>query len=97
MKFGAKGREYEKDYVLSELFNRVEEYIISTNTNEICLRISKTENIDKESGYREVYFIANEIPIQETYYTPPKLDMLPYHPNKFTLKERLKIMLKGKL
>lgn len=97
MKFGSRGREYEQDYALSELFNHIEDYIITNNINEICLRISKIKNIDIERGFKEVTFIANEIPIQEVYYTPPKLDMIPYHSNKFTMKERLKIMLKGKL
>lgn len=97
MKCGSRGKEYEQDYVLSELFNHIEDYIITNDINEICLRISKIKNIDRESGHREVTFIANEIPIQEIHYTPPKLDAIPYHSNKFTMKERLKIMLKGKL
>lgn len=97
MKFGGRGPEYEKGYVLHELFERISEYILTTNLKEYAFRISRFDDIDEQTGKKRIMFTSNDIPIRETVYTHPKLDNIPFHSSKFTFKERIKILFKGRL
>lgn len=95
MAFISKGLEHEEDYVLYKLFNEISYYILATNKNQYAFIINKCNGIDEKTGKKNVTYISKFIPIQEVVYEPPKSDAK--HVNKFTVKERIKILLKGEL
>lgn len=97
MKFGSKGLKYEEDYVLHQLFEEISGYILTTNQEQYAFIINKYDGIDENTCQRNVTYTSNTIPIREVVYEPPKLDAISYHGNHFTVKERMKILLKGKL
>lgn len=97
MAFISKGLEHEEDYVLYKLFDEISYYVLATNKNQYAFTINKCNGIDEKTGQRNVTYTSKIFPIREVVYEPPKLDTIPYHENKFTLKERIKILLKGKL
>ena len=97
MKFGSIGLEVEKEMVLRKLFYRLEDYIIEEKQTDYAFRISIFKSRDPYSSDRTIKYIVNEIPITNVTYALPQVRQIPFHNNKFKIKERIKILFRGKL
>lgn len=90
MKLGSVSsfRNEALDIILHNLYKRLLEEPIVKKAFLI------TEETIFEQGEEKYYFKINDIAIHEDIYIPPKNT---YRSDKFTFRERLKIMFKGKL
>lgn len=90
MKLGSLSiyRKEALDIILHNLYERLLEKPIIKNAFLI------TEETVFEQGEEKTHFKITDIPIHEDIYVPQKNDTITFHNNKFSFKERIKILLK---
>lgn len=93
MKLGS--RSFFRKEALDGLLHRLYEELLQEATIKKAFLIEESQyNV---GGNDYTYFKLRDIPIREEIYMPREMKTIPYHSNNFTIKERIKILFKGRL